>query len=33
MACHDPAGTVKPVPANHTAFNVEQCTLCHKTED
>ena len=33
LVCHDPAGTIKPAPANHTAFTLEQCTLCHKAED
>lgn len=30
LACHDPAGKVKPVPEKHAGFAIEQCTLCHK---
>lgn len=30
LICHDPAGQVKPAPANHEDFINEQCTLCHK---
>jgi len=33
LMCHGPASTVKPAPANHAAFSLEQCTLCHKAED
>jgi hypothetical protein len=30
LLCHDPAGQIKPAPANHADFGNEQCTLCHK---
>jgi hypothetical protein len=33
MLCHDPAGQLRPAPANHTAYSNEQCLLCHKLED
>jgi mono/diheme cytochrome c family protein len=28
--CHDPAGQIKPGPADHEGRGNEQCTLCHK---
>jgi hypothetical protein len=30
LLCHDPAGQIKPAPANHKNFSNEQCSLCHK---
>ncbi len=30
LLCHDPAGQIKPAPANHENFVNEQCNLCHK---
>jgi hypothetical protein len=32
LSCHG-EGKLKPVPANHTDYVKEQCTLCHKAED
>jgi hypothetical protein len=29
VMCHDPAGQVKPAPANHASYGNEQCFTCH----
>jgi hypothetical protein len=28
--CHDPAGNMRPAPANHAGLTNAQCQLCHK---
>ncbi len=30
LLCHNPAGDIVPVPADHRSFVNEQCVLCHK---
>jgi hypothetical protein len=30
LLCHDPAGQVKPAPATHKSFTIQQCVSCHK---
>jgi len=30
LACHDPAGGIRPAPANHADYTSVQCTGCHK---
>jgi hypothetical protein len=30
LACHDPAGKVKPAPANHKGFDSKSCVACHE---
>lgn len=30
LLCHDPAGQIKPAPADHERRGTGQCTLCHK---
>lgn len=32
LLCHDPAAEIQPAPANHTPYQNEQCTLCHKPQ-
>jgi len=29
VTCHDPAGNIKPAPASHKGFDINQCTICH----
>ena len=33
FVCHDPDGDIVPAPSNHTDYNTEQCSLCHKLEE
>ena len=30
LQCHDPTGQVKPAPASHKTFTIQQCSSCHK---
>lgn len=32
LMCHDPAGGVRPAPADHAGRAIDQCQLCHKPQ-